>query len=91
VVTIWQDEQAQEARFSVRDCGIGIPREQQARLFGRFVRADNAQEARIHGTGLGLYLCRELVERHGGRIWFQSEEHVGSTFFFTLPLAEGAR
>lgn len=89
-ITIWQDAQAQEARFSVRDSGMGIPSTQQARLFGRFVRADNAQEARIRGTGLGLYLCRELVERHGGRIWFQSEEHVGSTFFFTLPLAEGA-
>lgn len=85
-VNIWQDEQACAAHFSIRDQGMGIPYEQQARLFGRFVRADNVQAARIGGTGLGLYLCRELVERHGGRIWFQSEEHVGSTFFFTLPL-----
>ena len=84
-VTMGKDEETSEARFSVRDHGMGIPREQQARIFGRFVRAENVQTARIPGTGLGLYLCRELVERHGGHIWFQSEEHAGSTFFFTLP------
>jgi signal transduction histidine kinase len=59
---------------------------QQARLFGRFERADNAQILGIGGTGLGLYLCRELIERQGGRIWFESVEGEGSTFFFTLPL-----
>lgn len=84
-VTIGKDEETREARFSVRDHGMGIPQEQQARIFGRFVRAENVQAARIPGTGLGLYLCRELVERHGGHIYFQSEEHIGSTFFFTLP------
>lgn len=87
-VSIWRDEQAHEACFSVRDHGIGIPREQQACIFGRFVRADNVRSTHIRGTGLGLYLCRELIERHGGRISFQSEEHVGSTFVFTLPLDE---
>lgn len=85
-VSTWEDEQTREACFSVRDHGMGIPREQQASIFGRFVRADNARAAGIRGTGLGLYLCRELVERHGGQIRFQSEEHVGSTFLFTLPL-----
>jgi PAS domain S-box-containing protein len=84
-VAIGKDEETSEARFSVRDHGMGIPQEQQAHLFGRFVRAENVQTARIPGTGLGLYLCRELVERHGGHIWFQSEEHPGSTFFFTFP------
>jgi len=64
---------------------MGIPREQQVHIFERFVRADNVRAARISGTGLGLYLCRELVERHGGRIYFASEEGVGSTFYFTLP------
>lgn len=87
-MTIWRDEQAHEAHFSVRDQGMGIPREQQARLFGRFVRASNVQEARITGTGLGRDRGRELIERHGGQIWFQSEEHVGSTFFLTLPLED---
>ena len=84
-VTIEENAEAHEARFSVRDCGMGIPREQQVHIFERFVRADNVRAARISGTGLGLYLCRELVERHGGRIYFASEEGVGSTFYFTLP------
>lgn len=85
-VHIWEDEQTHEACFRVRDYGMGIPRAQQAHIFGRFVRAENARTAHIRGTGLGLYLCRELVERHGGRIWFESEEHVGSTFVLTVPL-----
>ena len=84
-VTIEEDIEAHEARFSVRDYGMGIPRDQQVHIFERFVRADNVRAERISGTGLGLYLCRELVERHGGRIYFTSEEGVGSTFYFTLP------
>lgn len=84
-VMLWEERQAHEACFSVSDQGMGIPQEQQAHIFGRFVRAKNVQAAHINGTGLGLFLCRELVERHGGRISFQSEEGVGTTFFFTLP------
>jgi signal transduction histidine kinase len=85
-VTISLDKAANTALISIRDHGIGIPVHQQARLFGRFERADNAQLLGIGGTGLGLYLCRELIERQGGRIWFESAEDAGSTFFFTLPL-----
>ena len=84
-MTIDENTEAHEARLSVRDCGMGISCEQQAYIFGRFVRADNVRAARISGTRLGLYLCRELVERHGGRIYLESEEGVSSTFFFTLP------
>ena len=75
-----------EAVLSIRDRGIGIPVGQQARIFGRFVRAENARASEITGTGLGLYLSRELVERHGGRLWFESAEGEGSTFFMSLPL-----
>lgn len=86
-VTLREDE-GQNVLLSIADRGIGIPTGQQGRLFGRFMRADNAQEYGIGGTGLGLYLCRELVERQGGRIWFESCEGVGSTFYVSLPLVE---
>jgi signal transduction histidine kinase len=84
-VTLREDPPTQSAQIEVQDTGIGIPQSQQARLFGRFIRADNAIAWGISGTGLGLYLCRELVEQHGGHLWFASEEGRGSTFFLTLP------
>ncbi len=75
-----------EVELQIQDHGIGIPLEQQPLIFGRFVRADNARQAEIGGTGLGLYISRGLVEQHGGRIWFESCEGKGTTFFVTLPL-----
>ncbi len=87
-ITIEQDEPGRMARLSVRDNGIGIPANQQSLLFNRFARADNARVRGITGTGLGLYLCRELVELQGGHLWFTSEEGCGSAFYVTLPLAE---
>jgi PAS domain S-box-containing protein len=85
-LTIREEVEPHIAFLSFRDLGIGIPLQQQARIFGRFVRAENARATEITGTGLGLYLSRELVERHGGRLWFESTEGVGSTFFMTLPM-----
>ncbi len=86
IITLQEDATAGVVKISVQDRGIGIPRSQHAQIFGRFMRADNAQAWGISGTGLGLYICRELVERHGGQIWFESEEGAGSTFFLTLPI-----
>jgi PAS domain S-box-containing protein len=74
------------AEVSVQDQGIGIPAADHALLFGRFARARNARAQGFEGTGLGLYLCRELVECHGGTIWFTSAEGEGTTVTFTLPL-----
>jgi two-component system, OmpR family, phosphate regulon sensor histidine kinase PhoR len=68
------------------DTGIGIPAHQQTRVLGRFMRADNTRAYGIGGTGLGLYLSREIIERLGGRIWFQSTVGQGSAFFIALPL-----
>ncbi len=89
-VTIGVDDETHEALLSVRDHGIGIPQHEQVQVFERFARADNAQAYGINGTGLGLYLCRELVEQHGGRIWLESAEGQGSTFFVALPLGSQA-
>ena len=85
-ITLWEDQGNNSAVVSVQDDGIGIPAQQQIRIFGRFVRADNAYAHGIHGTGLGLYLSRELIERHSGRIWFESLEGKGTTFFISIPL-----
>jgi signal transduction histidine kinase len=85
-IAVHEDKSAKTALLCVHDYGIGIPAYQQGRIFSRFMRADNAHAHNIGGTGLGLYLCRELVERHDGRIWFESVEEQGSTFYVSLPL-----
>ncbi len=69
----------------VADEGIGIPRSEQERIFERFYRAESPLSRRTEGAGLGLYLCKEVVEAHGGKIWVQSEPGRGAKFIFKLP------
>lgn len=78
-----------EVLVTVRDRGIGMTPAEQAQLFRRYYRAEGAR-ALASGLGLGLYVSRALVEAHGGRLWVESAPGVGSTFSFTLPLAEAA-
>jgi signal transduction histidine kinase len=73
-------------QVSVQDTGRGIPKDDQSKIFSRFFRAANVAKDDIEGAGLGLYIVSKLVELHGGRVWFKSEEGVGSTFSFTIPI-----
>ena len=75
-----------EIKFEVSDHGIGVPAKQQAKLFTKFFRADNARTQRPDGTGVGLYLAKMVVDGHGGKVIFASKEGQGSTFGFSLPL-----
>jgi signal transduction histidine kinase len=73
--------------FHVRDEGLGIPADEQSRVFEKFYRVDPHMTRGVGGTGLGLYICNELVGRMGGHIWLESEAGEGSTFLFELPAA----
>ena len=74
-----------ELEFFVRDQGIGIPRERQQAIFERFIQADLANRNAFQGAGLGLAISKSYVEMLGGKIWVESKEEIGSTFYFTLP------
>ncbi|HEU5383515.1 MAG TPA: ATP-binding protein [Ktedonobacteraceae bacterium] len=89
LLSMKEEAQAGMVILSVRDQGIGIPANQQAQIFSRFFRATNGTRLGLEGSGLGLYLSRELILLHGGQIWFESSEGLGSTFFVSLPLADG--
>jgi len=77
-----------EIMFSVQDNGIGISDNQKKRIFSKFFRGANAVRAETEGTGLGLYIAKNIIEAHQGKIWFKSKENQGTTFFFTLPVGD---
>jgi PAS domain S-box-containing protein len=87
-VTVSLKNSPKEIELSVKDSGVGIPKDQQERVFVKFFRGANVVRMETEGTGLGLFITRNIIESHGGRIWFESEEGKGSTFYFTLPTKE---
>jgi two-component system phosphate regulon sensor histidine kinase PhoR len=88
-ITVFAQVVEGAVQFSVRDTGIGISPEEQAVLFQRFQRVNRDSSRRIRGTGLGLFVCKSLVEAHGGQIWLESQAGAGSTFYFTIPVYSG--
>jgi two-component system sensor histidine kinase VicK len=87
-VYIQAREVGRRAVVSVRDTGIGIPREDLTRIFDRFHRAENARRNTVRGTGLGLSIVRSILANRGCRVWAESDLGKGSIIFFTLPLAD---
>lgn len=71
---------------SVKDSGIGIPDDQKYHIFSKFFRAANAMKVETVGSGLGLFIAKEVAERHGGKIWFESKVGEGTTFLVQLPI-----
>jgi two-component system phosphate regulon sensor histidine kinase PhoR len=84
-IALRANQDADNVVFSVTDTGIGIPTNDMSRIFERFYKIDRAR--RTGGTGLGLAIARHLVEAHGGKIWAESIEGHGSTFYFSIPIA----
>jgi len=79
-------QQGGSVEVVVADQGFGIKAKDQERLFQRFYRVENARMKNISGFGIGLYLASEIIQRHKGKIWVESAENKGSTFYFSLPL-----
>jgi len=86
-VSLAADERLRSMRVTVRDEGIGVAEELQERIFERFYQVDASLTRRYGGTGIGLYICRKVVEAHGGMIWCHSKPGEGSEFAFALPWA----
>ena len=92
-ITIRAQVRGDMVQFSVQDDGVGIPKEDQSRIFERFFRGENPLVLATSGTGLGLSIVKHLVEMHGGTIWFESPgaPGLGSEFSFTIPLSESGK
>ncbi|MCD4681054.1 MAG: response regulator, partial [Bacteroidales bacterium] len=85
------DTEPVEVEFFVKDTGLGIPKNRQQAIFDRFVQADIEDKAAYEGSGLGLSISKAYVEMLGGEIWVESEEGIGSQFFFTIPYDIGKK
>lgn len=90
-ITVCIREEGEYLRVAVSDTGIGIPKDQLEKIFERFYQVGGHPARRFEGSGLGLALVKKAIEAHGGRVWAESQEGQGSTFFFTLPILKGEK
>jgi signal transduction histidine kinase len=86
VITISVKKKNERILICVSDTGIGIAAERLPNIFERYSKKQNSSGGQDTGTGLGLYICKHIVEQHDGEIWIESEEGCGTSVFFTLPL-----
>lgn len=84
-ITVSIKSQTHNVQVEVKDNGVGIPHKYSSMIFDKFTRVNNALSVKAGGTGLGLYIAKSLVEKQGGRIWVESKQKVGTTFYFTIP------
>ncbi len=85
-ISLKYSKKEKEIEFSIKDSGVGVPKDQRPRVFSKFFRGSNVIRMETEGSGLGLFIAKNIVEAHGGRIWFESEEKKGATFYFVLPV-----
>lgn len=85
LITISLEDKDNDIVFKIKDTGVGIPNDQNERIFSKFFRGSNVIKMETEGSGLGLYTTKNIIEAHKGKIWFESEEGQGTTFYFSIP------
>ena len=85
-IEISLEEKDSNIIFKIKDTGVGIPEDQKERIFTKFFRGSNVIKLETEGSGLGLYTTKNIIESHKGKIWFESEEDKGTTFYFSIPV-----
>ena len=78
-------DQIMHVQVAVKDSGVGIPVEEQSKVFSKYEQTEAGKDASLKGTGLGLAICKEIISLHNGEVWLESNPGEGSTFFFSLP------
>ena len=86
-ISLIYKEEDKNVCLSINNKGIGIKEQDNERIFNKFFRADNAKEKDTTGSGFGLFATKNIIERHGGKIWFESKDDTGTTFFVMLPIS----